>query len=263
MCPTEIIAFSDAAKNFEALGATVIGASTDTAETHLAWIRTPRKRGGLGKLNIPLVADVTKVVSAQYGVLNPSNGVAFRGLFLIDPAGILQQVTMNNLSVGRDVKETLRLLQAFQYVASHDGEVCPAGWTPGAATMLASPEGSSAYFESQAEGEEEADIMPSIPAIRSAAELESALAKGKVVLDWYAPWCAKCHKLAPFVEELAAKHPDIAFFKLDTDALPELAKQYGAASLPTFTFHKEGRPAHEPIVGYKKSALEAALEALQ
>ena len=87
MCPTEIIAFSDRAPEFEALGAQLIAASTDTEESHLAWIRTPRKKGGLGHMQIPILADVTKEVSAKYGVLVPEVGIALRGTYIINPEG--------------------------------------------------------------------------------------------------------------------------------------------------------------------------------
>ena len=124
VCPTEIIAYSDAVKRFEEVNCKVIGISTDTEESHLAWVRTPRKKGGLGHMQIPLVADVTKTIAADYGVLIEDIGIALRGLFLIDPEGVLQQITVNNLPVGRNVDETIRLIQAFQFVAKH-GEVCP------------------------------------------------------------------------------------------------------------------------------------------
>jgi len=146
VCPTEIIAFSDAAPRFKALNAEVLALSTDTEESHLAWIRTPRKRGGLGHMQIPIVADVTKAISADYGVLLEDIGIALRGLFLINPEGVLEQITVNNLPVGRSVDETLRLLQAFQFVAEH-GEVCPAGWKPGERTMVAHPDGAMDYFK--------------------------------------------------------------------------------------------------------------------
>ena len=114
MCPTEIIAFSDRSAEFRKINCQVIAASTgacaciprarpsltpcaDTAESHLAWVRTPRKRGGLGHMQIPLLADVTKEISASYGTLLKDAGIALRGLFIIDPAGTLQQVTINNL----------------------------------------------------------------------------------------------------------------------------------------------------------------------
>jgi peroxiredoxin (alkyl hydroperoxide reductase subunit C) len=119
---TEIIAYSDALQRFEEVGTKVIGISTDTEESHLSWIRTPRKKGGLGHMQIPLVADVTKTIAADYGVLLEDTGIALRGTFLIDPEGVLQQITVNNLPVGRNVDETIRLIQAFQFVAKH-GEV--------------------------------------------------------------------------------------------------------------------------------------------
>ncbi|KAK3270317.1 Peroxiredoxin-2, partial [Cymbomonas tetramitiformis] len=149
VCPTEIIAFSDRAKEFEAINTQLIACSTDTEECHLAWIRTPRKKGGLGNMQIPIVADTTKAISADYGVLLEEAGIALRGLFIINPEGVLEQITVNNLPVGRSVDETLRLLTAFQFVAEH-GEVCPADWTPGAKTMVPSTDGSVDFFASGA-----------------------------------------------------------------------------------------------------------------
>lgn len=146
MCPTEIIAFSDRAAEFEKLGAQVIACSADSAETHLAWIRTPRKQGGLGLMQIPIVADFTKDICNNYGVLLTDIGVPLRGLFIINPEGVVEQATINNLPVGRSVDETLRLLTAFQYTAEH-GEVCPANWKPGEKTMIADPDASMEYFK--------------------------------------------------------------------------------------------------------------------
>jgi len=150
VCPTEIIAFSDATDKFAALNTQVIALSTDTEESHLAWIRTPRKKGGLGHMRIPIVADVTKTISADYGVLHEEIGIALRGLFLINPTGTVEQITVNNFPVGRSVDETIRLIQAFQYVAEH-GEVCPANWKPGEKTMIPHPDKSMEYFASVTE----------------------------------------------------------------------------------------------------------------
>jgi len=147
VCPTEIIAFSDRVKEFKAIGCEVIGASTDSHFTHLAWINTPRKQGGLGSLEIPLLADKTMNVARAYGILNEESGIPFRGLFIIDGKGTLRQLTINDLPVGRSVDETLRLVQAFQYTDEH-GEVCPANWKPGAKTMVADPNKSKDYFGS-------------------------------------------------------------------------------------------------------------------
>jgi alkyl hydroperoxide reductase subunit AhpC len=122
VCPTELIAFSDRAGEFEALNTQLIAASTDTEETHLAWIKTPRTRGGLGNMRMPIVADTTKEITARYGVLLERAGIALRGLFIINPEGVIQQVTVNDLPIGRSVDETLRLLQAIQFHAEH-GEV--------------------------------------------------------------------------------------------------------------------------------------------
>jgi len=151
VCPTEIIAFSDRVHEFRAVNAEVIAVSVDSVFTHLAWINTPRKEGGLGKLNIPLLADLTKQISKDYGVLLEDAGHTLRGLFIIDDRGILRQITMNDLPVGRSVDETLRLVQAFQYTDKH-GEVCPAGWKPGADTIVPDPKEKLSYFQKQKVG---------------------------------------------------------------------------------------------------------------
>lgn len=145
VCPTEIIAFSDRMDEFEKIGAKIVGASIDSQFSHFAWKNTPRNKGGLGDIKYPLLADVNKEAAFNYNVLL-DNGVAARGIFIIDDKGILQTYTVNNLAVGRSVDEVLRLIQAYQFVAQH-GEVCPANWKPGAKTMKADPAGSQEYFK--------------------------------------------------------------------------------------------------------------------
>jgi len=144
VCPTEILAFSDRYDEFQALNAEVIGASVDSQFTHLAWTERPRSQGGIQGLRYPLVADISKTLAADYGVLT-EGGVALRGLFLIDPEGTVQHATINNLGVGRSVDEALRVLQAFQFVREN-GEVCPANWKPGSATMKPDWAKSKVYF---------------------------------------------------------------------------------------------------------------------
>lgn len=145
VCPTEIIAFSDRVEEFKKINCEVVACSTDSHFSHLAWTNVSRREGGLGKMDIPLLADKSMEVSRSYGVLR-EDGVAFRGLFIIDDKQVLRQMTVNDLPVGRDVDETLRLVQAFQFTDKH-GEVCPAGWKPGSKTMKADPKGSKDYFE--------------------------------------------------------------------------------------------------------------------
>ena len=122
VCPTEIIAFNDRAGEFSALNCEVIACSTDSHFSHLAWCHKSRKEGGLGDMQIPLLADKSMAISRAYGVLKEDEGLTFRGLFIIDPEGKLRQITVNDLPVGRDVDETLRLVQAFQFTDKH-GEV--------------------------------------------------------------------------------------------------------------------------------------------
>ncbi|GAP99287.1 peroxiredoxin [Leptolyngbya sp. NIES-2104] len=146
VCPTEITAFSDRYEDFKAIGTEILGVSVDSAFSHLAWIQTDRKSGGVGDLNYPLVSDIKKEISTAYNVLDPEQGIALRGLFIIDKDGVIQHSTINNLSFGRSVDETLRTLQAIQYVQSHPDEVCPAGWKPGDQTMSPDPVKSKEYF---------------------------------------------------------------------------------------------------------------------
>jgi len=147
VCPTEIIAFSDRVDEFRRIGCEVVAASCDSHFSHLAWVNTSRKEGGLGSMSIPLLADKSGKIAKAYGVYNEETGIPFRGLFIIDKKGILRQITVNDLPVGRSVDETLRLVQAFQYTDEH-GEVCPAGWKPGSKTMKPDPVGSKDYFKS-------------------------------------------------------------------------------------------------------------------
>jgi peroxiredoxin (alkyl hydroperoxide reductase subunit C) len=145
VCPTEITAFSDRHAEFASINTEVLGVSVDSQFTHLAWIQTDRKEGGLGDLNYPLVADLKKEISEKFGVLT-DEGIALRGLFIIDREGVVQHSTINNLAFGRSVDETLRVLQAVQHVQMNPDEVCPAGWKPGDKTMKPDPKGSKEYF---------------------------------------------------------------------------------------------------------------------
>ncbi len=146
VCPTEIIAFSDRAKDFKAVGAEILGVSVDSHFTHLAWRNVARNDGGLGQLEYPLVADLNKSIARDYGVLIEDAGIALRGLFIIDPEGVVRAATIHDLPVGRSVDETLRVIKAFQFVAKN-GEVCPANWTEGKPTMKADTQGAKSYFK--------------------------------------------------------------------------------------------------------------------
>eukprot|EP01059_Diplonema_ambulator_P029946 TRINITY_DN4997_c0_g1_i1.p1 TRINITY_DN4997_c0_g1~~TRINITY_DN4997_c0_g1_i1.p1 ORF type:complete len:217 (+),score=65.13 TRINITY_DN4997_c0_g1_i1:55-705(+) len=148
VCPTEIVAFNDRAKEFEAIGAQVLACSVDSHFSHLAWTQQPRNKGGLGETQIPLIADLDKSIAKHYGVLLPS-GIALRGLFVIDGKGTVRSSVINDLPVGRSVDETLRLVKAFQYTDEH-GDVMPCNWEPGKDTMKADPVKSQEYFAKQA-----------------------------------------------------------------------------------------------------------------
>ena len=143
VCPTEIIAFSDRIADFKKRNVEVLGVSIDSRFSHLAWVNTPRTKGGLGKLDYPLVEDLTKKISADYGVLLDA-GIALRGLFLIDKGGVIRHATINDLPLGRSVDEALRVIDALQHFEKH-GEVCPADWKPG--QMALDPKKAGEYFE--------------------------------------------------------------------------------------------------------------------
>ncbi|MGZ6970093.1 MAG: peroxiredoxin [Thermoanaerobaculia bacterium] len=145
VCPTEILAFSDRLGEFKKLNAEVFGASVDSKFSHLAWTEKPREEGGIKSLAYPLLEDLGKDLAEEYNVLAENGKIALRGLFIIDPEGVVQHATINNTAVGRSVDETLRVLQAFQHVREQ-GEVCPADWKPGTKAMKADWEKSKEYF---------------------------------------------------------------------------------------------------------------------
>ncbi len=158
VCPTEIIAFQEKLAEFEKRGVAVVGASTDTEETHLAWLLTPQENGGIEGVTYPLVADASKTIANNYGVLAgdwnyneagdlifEGNPVAFRGSFFIDKEGIVRHETINDLPLGRNIDEMLRVVDAWQHVEKL-GEVCPANWEEGKDAMNESRESVSSYL---------------------------------------------------------------------------------------------------------------------
>ena len=137
VCPTEIIAFSDAQAKFTEFDCQILGCSIDSQFSHMEYCMKTRKQGGLGDMKIPLISDLSKQISKDYGTYidhGEDNGVSFRSTFIIDKEGIVRHISMNDLPVGRSIEEIARLVQAFQYTDIH-GEVCPAKWKPGDATM--------------------------------------------------------------------------------------------------------------------------------
>ncbi len=148
VCPSEIIAFNDRLDEFHAKDAEIIGVSVDSHYTHLAWKKTPREEGGIGDIRYPLVADLNKNISRDYGVLIDES-VALRGLFLIDRDGVIRHALVNDLGLGRSVDEAMRMLTALRFTEEH-GEVCPANWTEGDDAMVATPEGVAEYLAEHA-----------------------------------------------------------------------------------------------------------------
>lgn len=160
VCPTELHAFQEKLGEFESRGCAVVGCSTDTAESHAAYLRMPKAQGGIQGVTYPLVADTAKTISTNYDVLtgmydydeegnliSDNELIAFRGLFLIDKDGIVQHQLVNNLPLGRNVDEAIRVLDALIHVET-EGEVCPANWSKGKDAMKATDEGVSDYLSS-------------------------------------------------------------------------------------------------------------------
>ena len=148
VCPSEIIAFDKALDKFKAKNTELIGVSVDSHFTHLAWKSTPVDQGGIGQIKYPLVADLSKNIARDYGVL-VNESVALRGLFLIDKEGVIRHSVINDLGLGRNVEEALRMLDALQFTEEH-GEVCPANWREGDDAMKPTAEGVAEYLTAHA-----------------------------------------------------------------------------------------------------------------
>jgi len=145
VCPTELHAFQEKADAFKKLNTEVIGCSIDSQFSHLAWLKTPKAKGGIEGIKYPLVADINKTIARDYDVLIQDAGVALRGAFLIDEKGVVRHQTVNDLPLGRNIDEFLRLIEALRFHEEH-GEVCPANWQKGAKTMSPDQKGLDNYF---------------------------------------------------------------------------------------------------------------------
>lgn len=149
VCPSELIAFDHRLEEFKKRGVEVISVSIDSHFTHLAWKNTPVNKGGIGQVGYPMVADIKHEICKAYDV-EAEGGVAFRGSFLIDKTGVVRHQIVNDLPLGRDIDEMLRMVDALQFFEEH-GEVCPAGWKKGKAGMNASTEGVAKYLAENAD----------------------------------------------------------------------------------------------------------------
>jgi len=150
VCPSELLALDKRIKQFKDKKVEVIGISIDSHYTHNAWRNTPQKQGGIGALSYPLVADLNHSICQSYGIEHPSVGVAFRAAFIIDKTGTVRVQQVNDLPIGRNIDELLRLVDALQFHEEH-GEVCPAGWEKGDVGMQATPTGVASYLAEHAE----------------------------------------------------------------------------------------------------------------
>jgi len=145
VCPTELHAFQENLSEFKKRDVEVIAVSTDSWFSHSAWLKMPKKEGGISGISYPIVSDFNKTISRDYGVLLEDMGVALRGLFLIDKEGVIQHQTVNNLPLGRSVDEVLRVVDALQFTEKY-GEVCPANWNAGKKSMKPDENGLKEYF---------------------------------------------------------------------------------------------------------------------
>jgi len=145
VCPTELHAFQSKLESFEKRNAQIVGCSIDSVNSHLAWLATPKSKGGIEGVEYPLVSDLTKSIARNFHVLNEEEGIAYRGLFILDKEGIVRHQLVNDLPLGRSVEEALRILDALIHF-ENQGEVCPANWTAGAKTMKPTQEGLENYF---------------------------------------------------------------------------------------------------------------------
>lgn len=150
VCPSELIAFSKRMDKFKSMNVEVIGVSIDSHFTHNAWRNTPVNEGGIGAVDYTLVADMTHAICKAYDVETPDGAVAFRGSFLIDKEGMVRHQVVNDLPLGRNVDEMLRMVEALQFTEEH-GEVCPAGWQEGDKGMTATPDGVAEYLAEEAD----------------------------------------------------------------------------------------------------------------
>ncbi len=146
VCPTEMHAFQEKLDHFKKLNTEVIGVSVDSKFSHLAWLNTKKDEGGIEGVKYPIVSDINKTIARDYDVLIPGDGIALRGAFLIDKAGKVRHQTVNDLPLGRNIDEFLRLVEALQFHEEH-GDVCPANWKKGEKTMKANNAGLKAYFK--------------------------------------------------------------------------------------------------------------------
>jgi len=149
VCPTELHAFQAKLAEFEAKGAQLVACSVDSWFSHQAWLNTPKAKGGIQGITYPIVADFKKEISKAYGVLNDSLGAAYRGLFIADKAGVIRHELVNDLPLGRNVDEALRIIDAIEFHETH-GEVCPANWNKGDEAMSADQDGLNKYFNESA-----------------------------------------------------------------------------------------------------------------
>lgn len=145
VCPTELHAFQDKLAEFEKRGAQVVGVSVDSQFSHFAWVNTPKAKGGIEGVTYPLVADLNKTIAADYDVLVDGAGIAYRGLFLIDKEGVVRHQVVNDLPLGRNIDEALRMVDALAFFEAN-GEVCPANWKEGEKSMKPTNEGLEEYF---------------------------------------------------------------------------------------------------------------------
>lgn len=146
VCPTELHAFNEKLESFKERNVELVAVSVDSAYSHYAWLNTPKNQGGIEGVNYTIVSDINKTISADYDVLVEGEGIAYRGLFLLDKDHVVKHQVVNDLPLGRNVDEVIRLVDALQYV-EENGEVCPANWIKGDKAMVATQDGLKEFFK--------------------------------------------------------------------------------------------------------------------
>ena len=240
VCPTELIAFNDSISQFREINTEVIVVSTDSKYSHLKWNQISRKDGGLGGISLPMVADFDKSMAQDYGVLltdGEDAGACLRGLFIIDDKGIVRQMSVNDLPVGRSVDETIRLIQAFQFNAKH-GEVCPANWKPGKETMKDDPIESLKYFNKVNEPNNELSNKSLFKEIKSKDDL---VLDGKSMVLVGATWCHNCKILKNNINNLKDNNQNINYYQVDIEDAPEINEDLDVSNLPTLFIYSNDK----------------------
>jgi alkyl hydroperoxide reductase subunit AhpC/thiol-disulfide isomerase/thioredoxin len=257
----ELLRFSDYMDNFTELNCKLIAASCDSQYTQLAFINTLRVEGGIDGIRFPVIADFSKSIARSYNLLL-DNGIPLRGMFIISPTGILKHMTINDIPIGRNVEEAIRLVKAHKIVDESDGELCiPVDWTADKKPIKfhptlfldaykvqdsASPRLTNINTDLTATHTAHSDdnapqtVSSLIEDVDSGRRFNEIISVDKlIVCSYWAPWCKNCKKIRPVLEEMA-KEGSVIFFRVNTTFSEDIATQQSIDALPTFQCFKKG-----------------------